>query len=215
MEYIVKKTKKRKKTIGVSIINNKIIIYAPIDTKKEIFDKIYNKYKDKLQMNNININKNYILYLGKKYEIKKIKSNLLKMSYCEILDNDFIIYIPEKQFNDENSIELAINNWKKQEAQKIFSERIKFYLNKYNFNFDFNKNKIFYKNQKSKWGSCSYINNLNFNYNAISKNIEVIDYLIVHELTHTLIKNHSKNFWLFIENILPNYKTLRQQLKNN
>ena len=75
------------------------------------------------------------------------------------------------------------------------------------------KNTIKFKNQRTKWGSCSFNNNLNFNYNVIGKNIEVIDYLVVHELTHTLIKNHSKRFWDGVMSVIPDCKELRNELK--
>lgn len=104
---------------------------------------------------------------------------------------------------------MAINTNK-----KIIPERVRFFMKNYNFNFSFEKNSIRFKNQKTKWGSCSYCNNLNFNYKVVEKSEDIIDYLVVHELSHTIHKNHSQNFWKYVETILPNYKELRKKLKN-
>ena len=44
---------------------------------------------------------------------------------------------------------------------------------------------------------------------------DVIDYVLIHELCHTKVKNHSKNFWKEVEKYCPNYKELRKKLKTN
>jgi predicted metal-dependent hydrolase len=69
--------------------------------------------------------------------------------------------------------------------------------------------------QKTLWGSCSGVNNINLNYLLIMAPMSVIDYVIVHELAHTKIKNHSKDFWQLVESILPKYKASKSWLKNN
>lgn len=212
MEYTVIKSKKRKRTTEIKIIDNKVVIYAPLHLSVEEIDKIYNKYKDKL-LNKIEkscSDSGYLCYLGNKYLIDIVKSKLLKNAFCELKDNEFIIYIPE---NKEINVNNAINDWKKKQAKQIITERVKYYVEKYDFRFDFTKNTIKFKNQRTKWGSCSFNNNLNFNYNVITKSIDVVDYLVVHELTHTLIKNHSKIFWDKVDGVIPDYKKLRKELK--
>ena len=212
MEYTVIKSKKRERTTEIKIIDNKVVIYAPLHLSVEEIDKIYNKYKDKL-LDKIERNKSnngYLHYLGNKYLIKVIKSKLLKGAFCELKDNEFTVYVPE---NKDVNIEVAIDKWKMEQARQIITERVKYYVEKYNFRFDFTKNTIKFKNQRTKWGSCSFNNNLNFNYNVIGKNIEVIDYLVVHELTHTLIKNHSKIFWDKVGDRIADYKKERKILK--
>lgn len=215
MEYSIIRSKNRKRTIEFNVINNKIVVYAPFNLSDDDINIFFNKHKDKL-LSRIKTDKNLdncITYLGKNYNINIINSKLLKNPYCEIdiNKNIFNIYKPH---NKEINTEEVITKWKTEEISKIILNRIKFYINKYDFKFDINKNTIKYKNHKTKWGSCSYNNNLNFNYNVISKNLNVIDYLVIHELTHTIIKNHSKSFWNLVENILPNYKELRKQLKD-
>ncbi len=210
-EYIVKKSKNRKKSISIGIIDNKIVILAPKNITNEEIENCYKKYavflKSKIENGK---NTEYIYYLGKKFYIKQFENYLLKIPIFKIEDNNFVIYKPK---NKNLDLDKLIKNWQKLEIEKIIKERIKFFIENYKFNFSFEKNKINFKNQKTRWGSCSYFNNLNFNIKAVEKPIEVIDYLVVHELSHTIYKNHSKDFWNYVEKILPNYKELRKMLK--
>jgi predicted metal-dependent hydrolase len=68
-------------------------------------------------------------------------------------------------------------------------------------------------NQKSRWGSCSTKRNLNFNYKIVLLPKELSDYVIVHELCHLRQMNHSEKFWSLVEEQIPNWKTLRKELK--
>ncbi|AFI06142.1 M48 family metallopeptidase [Helicobacter cetorum] len=71
------------------------------------------------------------------------------------------------------------------------------------------------RNNHKVLGSCSYNNRLSFALLIIGAKKEEINYVIVHELAHTIHKNHSKNFWHCVETFCPNYRTLRENLKQN
>ena len=73
--------------------------------------------------------------------------------------------------------------------------------------------KVFIKNLKSRWGSCSERGNLNFNYKILFLPPEVADYIIVHELCHLREFNHSPKFWALVEEVVPNQKQLRRALR--
>ena len=75
--------------------------------------------------------------------------------------------------------------------------------------------RITIRNQKTRWGSCSSIGNLNFNVALMRAPIEVLDYVVVHELCHRLHPNHSKAFWSEVKRVLPDYKEQVKWLKNN
>jgi predicted metal-dependent hydrolase len=76
-------------------------------------------------------------------------------------------------------------------ARKILVERLNFLAQKYGFSY----NRVFIRNQKTRWGSCSNKNNINLNINLVRLPQELIDYTLLHELVHTRIKNHSRRFW--------------------
>ena len=76
-------------------------------------------------------------------------------------------------------------------------------------------NHISIKFQKTRFGSCSTNKNLNFNALVALMPSEILDYVIVHELSHLKEMNHSKQFWREVAKVIPEYKTKRKWLKTN
>lgn len=78
---------------------------------------------------------------------------------------------------------------------------------------DFTYNRVFVKNQKTLWGSCSAVNNINLNVNLVHLPGPLRDYVILHELVHTRHKNHSKAFWRALDRLVGDAKRLQRQLR--
>lgn len=68
---------------------------------------------------------------------------------------------------------------------------------------------------KTRWGSCGPKNTLNFSWRLIMTPMSVIDYVVVHELSHTRFHDHSSNFWRLVAKIKPDYFNQRQWLSEN
>jgi len=79
----------------------------------------------------------------------------------------------------------------------------------------FKYHRVFVKNQKTRWGSCSDKNNINLNVNLMQLPDELIDYVILHELVHTRIKNHSNRFWEELNKFVEDPKRLDKQLRQH
>ncbi|MDG6224865.1 MAG: M48 family metallopeptidase [Candidatus Thermoplasmatota archaeon] len=81
----------------------------------------------------------------------------------------------------------------------------------------FNKpiNKIFFKHNKTNWGSCSNMGNINISTRLLFAPDDVLDYVCVHELAHLIERNHSKDFWNLVEKAMPDYKEKVKWLKEN
>lgn len=71
-----------------------------------------------------------------------------------------------------------------------------------------------FRKNRTRWGSCSGKNRLNFNTHLAKMHPDFIEYVVVHELAHIRHKNHSKYFWAEVEKFLPDYKE-RQKLSNH
>ncbi len=99
----------------------------------------------------------------------------------------------------------------KEKAFALVTRRIQFYNQAYDFSF----NKIFIKNQKSRWGSCSRNKNLNFNYKILFLPPIHQDYIIAHELCHLKEFNHSMKFWALVGKIIPNYFEIKKELRKH
>ncbi len=96
-------------------------------------------------------------------------------------------------------------------ALTLVKERVEFYNKTYRYSF----NKISVKNQKTRWGSCSKKQNLNFNYKVLFLPEHLRDYIIVHEICHLKELNHSQKFWALVGEILPNYLEIRKELRKH
>jgi predicted metal-dependent hydrolase len=96
------------------------------------------------------------------------------------------------------------------EAKEYLPQRVKFLAEKHNFTY----RNIYIKNNKTLWGSCSGVNNINLNLHLVRLPDHLIDYIIIHELCHTKEKNHGKKFWNLMDSILGNAKLYSKELKN-
>ena len=74
-------------------------------------------------------------------------------------------------------------------------------------------NRVFVKNQRTLWGSCSAVNNINLNANLVRLPDALRDYVILHELVHTRHKNHSKAFWRALDRLVGDAKHFQRQLR--
>jgi predicted metal-dependent hydrolase len=86
---------------------------------------------------------------------------------------------------------------------------IKLHLSKY----DFKYSHVTVRNQSSRFGSCSSTNNLNFNWQIILFPISIFQHILLHELAHTIVKNHSIKFWNLLASYNPDYRNHRRWLK--
>jgi len=77
----------------------------------------------------------------------------------------------------------------------------------------FTYNKVFIRDQKTRWGSCSGKNNINLNRKLVLLPVELRDYVLLHELVHTRIKNHSRKFWLELERLAGDAKAKQKRLR--
>lgn len=73
-------------------------------------------------------------------------------------------------------------------------------------------NKVCIRNQKTRWGSCSSKNNISLNIQIVRLPENLIDYILLHELTHVRVKNHSKLFWKELDRLVGNAKAMDKKL---
>ncbi|WP_373897249.1 M48 family metallopeptidase [Haloimpatiens sp. FM7315] len=238
--YVLKRTKR--KTIGITITEEaKVLVNAPYNLKSDYIDKLLLKKAswilDKLELM-INRNRRSTVrkykegeefyLLSKKYTLKIIDNkyidlNLLNNKLCEgKYKKHRSIYIEENNLCVEIENELSI-----EDRVKYIEKSIKeFYLD---FALDYLKKrvKVFenimkvhprsirIKEVKSFWGSFSSKGNLSLNLNLIMMPEDIIDYIIVHELSHYRHMDHSREFWMEVGRFMKDYKIKRQWLKNN
>jgi len=100
-------------------------------------------------------------------------------------------------------------NISREEARRILTERLNALAKKHGFQY----NRLFIRRQKTRWGSCSAKNNINLNMYVSLLPEHLMDYVLLHELLHTRIKNHSQKFWEELSTYVHEPKILREHLK--
>lgn len=140
------------------------------------------------------------LFLGEKYSLRLTNTGEPVQFKNEQLSLN--------QNYDGNS---AFHWFYKKEFHKIAPSRIEYYAKKHHVNF----NKVRFKAQKTRWGSCSNTNNINLNYLLMMAPMSVINAVIAHELAHTRHKNHNKDFYALLSVMIPEYKRADAWLKQN
>jgi predicted metal-dependent hydrolase len=107
--------------------------------------------------------------------------------------------------------EEAFTRWYKAQAALVLSLRLPGLAKKHGFKYE----KVRITSARTRWGSCSAKGTLSFTWRLVMAPPEVVDYVIVHELVHTKIANHSKEFWTRVGETMPDYKSHRSWLKCN
>ena len=205
--------KSKRRTLSLSINENaELIVRAPnqISNKRiEEFiiekSKWINKNKNLMQsrINEMNDNDSDYLFLGNIYPLIKVYENPNKIDFN---GTEFITSI-----ENQDKFKASLKSWYKIKFKEIAIPRLNYFSDKYNLKI----NQVRFKNQKTLWGSCSSKNNINLNYLLVMAPMLVIDYVIIHELVHTVHKNHSENFWNAVEAIMPDYKKAKKWLNKN
>ena len=103
-----------------------------------------------------------------------------------------------------------LDKFYKNEAKKIIPPLVEEFSKKMNLF----PTSIKYRKNKNTWGSCNYKNGLNFNTLLVKFPLEVIEYVVIHELAHIEHKNHSKSFWNHVEKYCSDYKSREKLLKS-
>ncbi len=198
----------KRKTLSLQISDNaELLVRAPnrLSIKKIesfIHEKQYWIEKKQALIKNTKLKMHYhedeaFLYLGNTYTLK-----LIHMQKPQIHFDGAYFYL-------SGDGETHFHTWYKNSFKNIALPRLDYYANLHQLNY----NKVYLKAQKTRWGSCSHVNNINLNYLLIMAPMSVIDYVIVHELAHIKHKHHQSEFWQLVESILPNYHQAKHWLK--
>lgn len=148
----------------------------------------------------------YLLYLGKQYCITYTESMYPRVS----IDRQSIsVSLPYPVNLQVASV--ILRSWYIRMATDVLAQKTSFWASQLGVK----PSKIKIKDQKTRWGSCSSHSNINYNWRIIMAPESVVDYLVVHELCHMIVPNHSDRFWKLVAKFSPCFKQHRQWLNNN
>ena len=169
--------------VTTNYLTSKREVKIILDNEKDFLRKALLKTRKKLEKEQL------FYYLGKKYDII-----LVPFENIEVSDSKIFV-------KDEKTLE----KWLKKETKRIFTERLEYNYNLFDEDIPFPKLKI--RNMKTRWGVCNKRDNsVTLNSKLIKYSIHEIDYVIIHELSHFVHFDHSKEFWDEVRIYMPDYK---------
>jgi len=150
--------------------------------------------------------------IGKSHRLSFIKTDADRVT-TKIINQEIKIFVPQTMNETNPLVQTAAKKAAKKalvkEAINLIPQRVEYLANKHGFEYSSTSVKF----TKSRWGSCDNKKNLTFNPNLMNLTWELIDYVIIHELSHTRKMHHQPDFWTEVESVMPNYKSLRKELK--
>lgn len=187
---------KRSKSIKVSVKADKSVLVsfpfyvsgkdALAFTQKN--EKWIKQQQNKMELRKTKIEPNSIIKT-KLHTIKIIPGEEYKV---EINENKVEIFIVDFNSDEANEfLEHYMTEVYRFEAKRLLPVRLTELARKHGFDF----NKVTIRNNRRNWGSCSSRNNISLNLQMMKLPVELIDYILIHELVHTEIKNHGATFW--------------------
>ncbi len=198
--YDVEVIRKNNRNTYIRVKNGKIIVTTNHLTSTKSIEKLINdNITSIIKMINIDNKKKEkqedFYYFGKKYDI------IYGFSDVEIINNK--IYILNKK---------ELDKWLKKNIIEVYSKHLEYWYNRFTEKIPIPNLKI--RKMTSRWGVCNIKNhNVTLNSELSKYDIDCLDYVIVHELSHFIHHNHSKSFWNLVEKNYPNYKISRKKLK--
>ena len=205
-------TRSNRKSIGIYVRDAGVEVRAPLRTKKADIDKfVESKEKwitDKLAQINErhDLRKSFVLNYGDTivYRNREYPISARKGNYMGFDNNCF--FMPENLSNEE------IKRVCVEIYRRLAKRDLTIIANDYAKIMGVVPAAVKINSAKSRWGSCSGKNSINFSWRLIMADDEVIDYVVIHELAHILELNHSKRFWEIVQNMLPDYRERKERL---
>ena len=200
--YPIIKIKKNNKHTYIKVKDGSIYITTNYFTSDKVINKLLIDNKesiDKMIYKHVKREKKDLdfYYLGNKYDIIILPSK----NNVEIIDNK--IYTKNNQM---------LNTWLKNQIQQIFKNRLDYNIKLFEEDIIYPSLKI--RTMTTRWAVCNNKNKtITLNSKLIRFEIDYLDYVIIHELSHLVHPNHSNNFWNLVSKYCPNYKKIRQKLK--
>lgn len=144
-----------------------------------------------------------IPYLGRQYYVQVIEAADRQQIEIDFTSSKFLVYAPPALLSQEE-LRAAFETFLTKKAVEKITPRVKKWAKKTGLHYE----KLRFRKLEKSWGTCSPTNQIVLNTEAVKLPFSLIDYLIVHELVHTRIKNHSKEFWAELSRHIPNWKEL-------
>jgi len=220
IEYTVKRSRRRKKTVQISVSDGAVVVSAPMRTPNREIQAIIQKrggwILDKLETESQGppplglVSGDALPYLGRELTLIVEESDVRKPS--AYLDSDCLVVVAPSGFCDEErreSVRAALVTWYRAQATELLNDSVSRWLPAMDRT---EMPRVLVREQKTRWGSCSADGTLRFSWRLAMVEQELIDSVAVHELAHLEVMNHSPAFWDVVLRTMPDAKERRKRL---
>ncbi|MEG0797243.1 MAG: SprT family zinc-dependent metalloprotease [Acidaminococcaceae bacterium] len=148
------------------------------------------------------------LYLGRAYQLEVQVEPGLRKDEVTVVDYRLVVKVRHQQ---PAVVKAVLRQWYYAQAHEEVGARVVYYQE----SFSQQPTRIQVKEQKRRWGSCTAQNALLFNWRLVMAPPAVLDYVVIHELCHLRYKNHGREFWQAVAELLPDYQVQQIWLRDN
>lgn len=217
IEYTL--VRNRRKTASIYIERDgKVSVLVPEDlTNRQIDDLleakrkwIYQNLAEWQDLNARRVQRDYVngegfLYLGRNYRLKLV-SDLAEPLMLK--DGYFCLRTTNGAIPDADA---AFKAFYREKGLARIPPRVDYFKTK----MDVEPKSIKVQELKNRWASCTPGGNLNFHWKCLMAPLTIIDYIVVHELTHLIHRNHTAKFWNQVDKVMPDYQARKDWLRDN
>lgn len=218
---------KRSKRISLRVTPEKVRVSAPVKASRREIEAFIERNQEWILRNWLKLQETVVkpklrvyesgvrlLYQGEELELQILEKLTQQVKARYVSENrQLIIEHPQALADDQKQalIREILEKWYKMRARTVFLQKLDFWSKQMGVTY----NQFRLKEQKTRWGSCSSLGNINLNWRVIMAPEGVMDYLVIHELAHLRYLNHSQAFWDFVMEFCPDHEESKQWLRQN
>lgn len=151
--------------------------------------------------------------VGKSHVLRTVKTSMVREPSVKVERQTLVVYLPAESALTDKPVQRLVRDEVikilRREAKAYLPRRLKFLANEHGFSYE----RVRFSHSSGRWGSCSSNGTISLNIALMKLPHELIDYVLIHELSHTREMNHSAAFWSEVERYDPRYRLHRQQIK--
>ena len=224
IEYTVVRSARRKKTVEITLDPQQgVIVRSPARTpRREIAALVQKRAEWILRKATDNVlhptprrftYSETLFYLGKEIPIVTQTHDPENVVSIRLEDDILHISTPDGIAEEQRvtASREALERWYRREATRLLPEIVAHWQSKVSRN---KPSQVFIRSQRKRWGSCSSDGSIRLNWRIIMAEPALIDYVVVHELAHLAVMDHSPRYWKQVERALPDYRSRRHRLND-
>ena len=222
IEYEVRRSTRRKKTVEMSVVDGVLRVTAPSNLSDAELRKIVRKHGKQIIDKAANappppepisfVSGEALPYLGRTIPMNVDTADVRSPEVRFDCSGGFQIVVPPDLSNSVRSerIRAAVVQWYRERADEHLRDSVERWWPQLGTAV---KSRLLIRDQRRRWGSCSADGTLRFNWRTVMLEPPLIEYIVVHELAHLKVRNHSSDFWDVVSRAVPDVKLRRKRLK--